>query len=133
MSASFDKDYASFLAMAKELIGEASELVSYTRPVAVPGSDAWNDNTGTPIVIDNVPISWEASPYRAYAALTLDAANFVANGSLFGLVPGDALPFMPQIGDVIIRPSDGKSVDIKHVDRIAPDGRCIMYVMGFEA
>jgi hypothetical protein len=132
MGASFNADYADFLAMAKELIGEASELCQYTRPNATPGSDVWNPNTGAPTVYQNVAISWESSPYRAYAALQLDAGDFVAAGTLFGLMAGDAIPTRPQIGDVIIR-TTGLSVDVKYADMVAPDNRPILYVMGFDA
>ena len=119
--------------MAHEmLIGDGpSEIISWTRPTATAGAQAWNSTTGSPTVYNNINLSWEPSPFRAYAALQLDPADFIAAGVRFAHMVGD-VPFTPLIGDVAIL-NDGSHLIVKYADFLGPDGRPILWIVAFDA
>lgn len=124
----YDKKISSVAAKIKA----KGQAVTWQKTVAGAAVDADKPWLGSEPVPLNFPAHVLFLPYSKDAPnetkslLSMAGTNLI-EGRLYGLMGSTG--FVPSPADTVLR--DGATVNVETVDTLAPDGKAILYIVGF--
>jgi len=115
---------------AKRLIAKNGQTVTWRKAgVDTPDtSKPWLPAADTPTDYDNVVICFLPPGRVGQELIRYLKGTEVTTGSVQGLM--SAVSFEPAANDVVIR--DGKTLRIKSIDPLSPNGQIILYTIEFD-
>lgn len=117
--------YTRQVATAKRLIAKYGQFCQWVKPAAeVEDPDSpWNNGAGEPVVYEKIKLAFFPNPKHS---LSRAMGNEVQVGGSIAYMA--AVNFVPSLEDKIIK-ADGSPATITYIDKIAPNGEPILFII----